>query len=106
MKSKDTGKQLFKYLFLGSFVMFLCILFPISLFSHKNLMFLVIILGFLIFFALIFKDFNKKNKKTIDLFNQNYESKARFASKVDYEEEELYCLNGNFPKNYSKLKKL
>lgn len=106
MKSNDSENQLFKYLILGSFVMFLCILFPISLVYHKNLMLLVIILGFLIFFALIFKGFKKENKKTIDLLNNDNESKVQFASTVDYEEEELYSLNGNFPQNYSRLKKL
>ncbi len=86
--------------------MFFMIVFLFSFFNQRSMIFLVIIFGFLVFFSVIFKWFKKENKNTIDFLNQESKSKVQFASKVDYQEEKLYSLNGSYPQKYSRLKKL
>ena len=86
--------------------MFFMIVFLFSFFNQRSMIFLVIIFGFLVFFSVIFKWFKKENKNTIDFLNQESKSKVQFASKVDYQEEKLYNLNGSYPQKYSRLKKL
>ena len=75
--------------------MFFMIVFLFSFFNQRSMIFLVIIFGFLVFFSVIFKWFKKENKNTIDFLNQESKSKVQFASKVDYQEEKLYSLNGS-----------
>ena len=62
----DSNKLVFRYLILGSAVMFLFMLIPVFLFKQINILFLVIIVGFLVFLSLVFKMFKLENKKNID----------------------------------------
>lgn len=106
MKINDLEKHLLIYMILGSFVIFLLIVFLFSFFNQRSIIFLVIILGFLVFFSVIFKWFKNENRNTIDFINQENKSKVQFASKVKYQEKKLYSLNGSSPEKYSGLKKL
>ena len=102
----DSNKLVFRYLILGSAVMFLFMLIPVFLFKQINILFLVIIVGFLVFLSLVFKMFKLENKKNIDLLKHNSEVNVKFASKTNYNQETLYSLNYHSPENFSRLKKL
>ncbi|SDA73434.1 hypothetical protein [Methanobrevibacter millerae] len=102
----DSNRSLLYYLILGSVVTFLLILFPISFFYIKNMIFLLVVLGSLVLFAVIFKGFRNENKKTLDFFEKDASCDVLFASTIDYDEKKLYSLNESCDDESSRLKKL
>lgn len=102
----DSNRSLIHYLILGSVVMFLLILSPISFFYVKNMTFILGVLGFLVLFAVIFKRFRNENKKTLDFLEKDAPANVEFASTVDYGEKKLYSLNEYCNDKSSRLKKL
>ena len=104
--NNDSNRSLIHYLILGSVVMFLLILSPISFFYVKNMIFILVVLGFLVLFAVIFKGFRNENRNTLDFLEKDVPADVQFASTIDYEEKKLYSLNEYCDGESSRLKKL
>lgn len=104
--NNDSNRSLIHYLILGSVVMFLLILSPISFFYVKNMIFILVVLGFLVLFAVIFKGFRNENRNTLDFLEKDVPADVQFASTIDYEEKKLYSLNEYGDGESSRLKKL